>query len=203
MFSRLADGAAEILSCNSSALFTVKLDTEIMDQLAGEIRSVTGCGPTSAAMLMRSEKGYEITKDQAVIRAYQNGFYYYAGENFTSGRGVTQENIQGFIRECGFDSGIDHFWNDSDHDMIRKINTHLNNGNRVIVGHYAYHGFLHYALIYGRFTQNGEICYNVADPWGGLDSVWTRSQLLEQINNVKGYDDTTFEGLVKGIQWLK
>ena len=202
IFNRLAEGAAEILYLNSSVLSNVKLDTEVMDQLTGNIHSVTGCGPTSAAMLMNSEKGFKITKDEAVVRAYQNGFYYFAGENFTSGRGVTQENIHSFITECGFDSEIDHLWNNSDDEILRKINVHLNNGNRVIVGHNSYHGFLHYALIYGRYIENGQICYNVADPWGGLDSVWTRSQLLEQINTVYGYDGTTFEGLVKGIQWL-
>lgn len=200
--NRLAEGAASIMLMNAHSLGTVCLDTEVMDQLTGEIRSVTGCGPTSAAMLMHSEKGFEITKDEAVVRAYSNGFYYYAGLNFTSGRGVTQENIQSFIRNCGFDSEIDHLWYDSDDSVTRKIDEHLNSGNRVIVGHYSYHGFLHYALIYGRFAEDGEICYNVADPWGGLDSVWTRAQLLEQVNNVYGYDMSTFEGQVKGIQWL-
>ena len=199
---RLADGAAAILSVNSSALSSVSLKTNIMNQLDGEIRAVTGCGPTSAAMLLSSEKGFDITKDEAVVRAYQNGFYYFAGENFTSGRGVTQENIQSFIRDCGFDSEIDHLWNDTDHTITQKIDLHLNKGNRVIVGHNSYHGFLHYALIYGRFTENGEIKYNVADPWGGTASVWTRNELLEQINNVYGYDLSTFEGQVKGIQWL-
>lgn len=202
IYGTLAYGTAEMLNRNASALSTVRLDTEIFDQLTGEIRSVTGCGPTSAAMLMSSEKGFEITKDEAVVRAYQKGYYYFAGENFTSGRGVTQENIQSFIRDCGFDSEIDHLWNDSDEMITNKIDSHLNNGNRVIVGHNSFHGFLHYALIYGRTISGGKICYNVADPWGGLDSVWTRNELLEQIKTVYGYDSTTFEGQVKGIQWL-
>ena len=202
LYNKMAYGAAEILCINSSSLSTVKLDTGIFDQLTGEIHSVTGCGPTSAAMLMASEKGFSITKDEAVVRAYQKGYYYFAGENFTSGRGVTQENIQSFIRDCGFDSEIDHLWSDTDISITKKIDSHLNNGNLVIVGHNSYHGFLHYALIYGRHIENGEICYNVADPWGGLDSVWTRNELLEQINTVYGYDGTTFEGQVKGIQWL-
>ena len=202
IYNSFVSGSAEILCSNASSMKTVRLETEVFDQLTGEIHSVTGCGPTSAAMLMASEKGFPITKDEAVVRAYQRGYYYYAGENFTSGRGVTQENIQSFIRDCGFDSEIDHLWNDTDHSITNKIDAHLNNGNRVIVGHNSYHGFLHYALIYGRYIDSGKICYNVADPWGGLDSVWTRDELLEQINTVCGYDSSTFEGQVKGIQWL-
>ena len=180
----------------------IVLDTEIFDQLTGSIYSITGCGPTSAAMLMHSEKGLDITKDQAVVQAYSGGYYYFAGLNFTSGRGVTQENIQGFISSCGYSSQIDHLWNNSDEEILMKLNYHLNENKRVIVGHNSPHGFLHYALVYGKYYENGSCCYKVADPWGGLDSVWSENEMLKYITTVGGEDSTTFEGLVKGIQWL-
>lgn len=200
--SHIMPGAVKALSLTQ--INTVMLETTIFNQRAGNIDSVTGCGPTSAAMVLVSEKGLQLTKDEAVTTAYNNGFYYYAGVNFTSGVGVTQENIQSFIRYYGFDTEIDHLLTDSDDEIIRKINSHLNEGHRMILGHLARHKnrFLHYAVIYGKYTENGELYYNVADPWGGLESKWSRDDLLEQIDAVYATDSYSFQGMVKGIQWL-
>ena len=200
-----------IISCTANVLYStdaissdVMLDTKILNQRSGSIDAITGCGPTSAAMLLISEKRFDITKDEAVVNAYSKGFYYYAGYNFTSGLGVTQENIQSLIRDFGFDSEIDHMLYDSSEEIIQKIDSQLNKGHRLIVGHLARHGnrFLHYALIYGRHTKNGETFYNIADPWGGLDSEWSRDDLFEKINSVYASGPNSFEGMVKGIQWL-
>lgn len=201
----------KLIACANNALMIqqtieekdIDLPTEIYDQLSGEIYSVTGCGPTSAAMVLSAEKAIEITKDEAVTEAYAKGYYYFAGENFTSGRGVTLENIQSFMGEYGVETEIDHLWYDSAAGIVSKVNSKLYAGHRVIIGYYSDHGFLHYSVIYAKEYRNGTNNYKVADPWGGNELTWTEDKLVEVLNKVSGWDASTFEGQVKGILWIR
>lgn len=181
---------------------TVVLETYIFDQLKGEYRSNVGCGPTSAAMLISSETNTYVSKDEAVKTAYNEGYYYLASENFTSGKGVTMENIQKLIQYYGYESEIDHLWNDPEYIVVNKINTHLDDGHRMILGHCTNSGSLHYVVIYGKYFSNNTYYYNIVDPWGGNSYTWDYKKLMDHLNRVQGNDETTFYGLVKGILWL-
>ncbi len=181
----------------------IELDTYIYNQLGGSIYSSSGCGPTSAAMLLSSEIGMEISKDQAVADAYDQGFYYDAGINFTSGMGVTLENIQDLVSYYGQDSEIDHLWNNSSEDIIYTINEKLNEGHRLICGHRTFSGTLHYIVIYGKYCEKNCMYYKIVDPWGGTVYTWDQWTLSDRIMSVGGDDESTFEGCVKGLLWLK
>lgn len=178
------------------------LDTVLYDQLTGRNNSLVGCGPTSAAMLLTSEVGLEVSKDDAVELAYAKKYYYSAGYNFTSGFGVIQEDIQSLLREYGCESEIDHLWTDTDGEIIEKIDSLLDQGHRIILGHRKPDWVLHYAVIYGRTGKGDGVRYLVNDPWGGVQWQWTEQELLTRIGNTQGYDATTVQGLVKGIQWI-
>lgn len=182
---------------------TIVLETHIFDQLKGEYCSYVGCGPTSAAMLLSSETDTYVSKDEAVKTAYNEGFYYLATENFISGKGVILDDIQKLLNYYGYESEIDHLWNDPDYVIIEKINTHLDDGHRMIIGHCTNGGSLHYAVIYGKYFSNNSCYYNIVDPWGGNVYVWSQNELINHLKWVNGYDDTTFNGLVKGILYLK
>ena len=181
----------------------IELDTYIYNQLGGSIYSYSGCGPTSAAMLLSSEKGMDISKDEIVVNAYDNGFYYDAGINFTSGMGVTLENIQDLVSCYGQDSEIDHLWNNSSEEIIYTINEKLNEGHRLICGHRTFSGTLHYFVIYGKYCEKNCMYYKIVDPWGGTVYIWDQWTLTDRIMSVGGDDETTFEGCVKGLLWLK
>lgn len=180
----------------------VDLETVVYNQLGGNIYSSSGCGPTCAAMLLSSETDTYISKDKAVITAYDNNYYYDAGVNLTSGQGVTQENIQDLFKIFGYESQIDHLWNNSDNEIIEKINDKISYGHRLIVGHCTTNGSLHYAVIYGKYLCEDVYYYKIADPWQGVTYEWNQYSLLNHLNTANGNDDTTFNGLVKGIQWL-
>ena len=181
---------------------TVMLETVIFDQLKGECRSNVGCGPTCTAMLISSETDTYLSKDEAVKTAYNEGFYYSATENFISGRGVVQEDIQKLIQYYGYDSEIDHLWDDPVDVVIEKVNTHLDDGYRIILGHCTNSGALHYVVIYGKYSSGGVCYYDIVDPWGGTTYVWNQFELIDHLEWVNGYDSSTFNGMVKGIQWL-
>lgn len=181
---------------------TVVLETYIFDQLKGEHCSNVGCGPTSTAMLISSETDTYLSKDEAVKTAYNEGCYYLASENFTSGKGVTMEDIQKLIQYYGYESEIDHLWNDPEYVVVNKINTHLDDGHRMILGHCTNSGSLHYVVIYGKYFSNNTYYYNIVDPWGGNSYTWDYKELMDHLNRVQGNDGTTFNGLVKGILWL-
>ena len=180
----------------------VKLDTVLYDQLTGRNNSLVGCGPTSAAMLLKSEAGLDVSKDDTVELAYKKKYYYSAGYNFTSGFGVIQEDIQKLLAEYGCERQIDHLWSDTNEQAIEKIDKLLDEGHRIILGHRKPDNVLHYAVIYGRHEKNGVIRYNINDPWGGVKWEWTEQELLSRLQNTWGYDATTVQGLVKGIQWI-
>ncbi|MBR4622591.1 MAG: hypothetical protein IKO44_03535 [Ruminococcus sp.] len=178
------------------------LETVLFDQLSGRNVARVGCGPTSVAMILVSEKQLDITKDDAVELAYSRGFYYWAGENFTSGFGATQENMQQLFAAYGFQSTIDHLWEEDDEAVLDKIDTLLSEGHRIMLGHCRADGVLHYAVIFGRRTSSGEISYLINDPQGGFEAQWTAEELLESLHRTNAADGSTVNGLVKGIQWI-
>lgn len=180
----------------------INLDTYIYDQLSGSIYSSSGCGPTSAAMLLSSERDIGISKDDIITTAYDNGFYYDVGVNFTSGRGVTLENIRDLINYYGQEAVIDHLWNYSNDDIVNTINSKLDEGHRLICGHRTFSGSLHYFVIYGKYRIDDRMYYNIVDPWGGSVYNWDQWTLTDRIISVGGNDDSTFEGCVKGLLWL-
>ena len=181
---------------------TVMHETVIFDQLKGEFRSNAGCGPTCTAMLISSETDTSLSKDEAIRTAYNEGFYYSATENFISGRGVMQEDNQKLIQYYGYDSEIDHLWDDPDDVVIEKVNTHLDDGHRIILGHCTNSGALNYVVIYGKYSSDGVCYYDIVDPWGGTSYVWNQFELIDHLEWVNGNDSSTFNGMVKGIQWL-
>lgn len=84
-----------------------------------------------------------------------------------------------------------------------KINTHLNDGHRIIIGYCTPNGALHYSVIYGKYKMEDVMYYKVADPWGGAAVEWSEYGLCNRLKWVNGYDESTFNGMVKGIQWLE
>lgn len=157
----------------------INLDTYICDQLSGSIYSSSGCGPTSAAMLLSSERDIEISKDDIITTAYDNGFYYDVGVNFTSGRGVTLENIRDLINYYGQEAVIDHLWNYSNDEIVNTINSKLDEGHRIICGHRTFSGSLHYFVIYGKYRTKKYLYIKI------LDRKLTGSQLFDTFEEAK------------------
>ena len=182
----------------------VSLDTPVWDQLSGNT-AYYGCGPTCMGMILYSEKGISLTKDDILRAAYDSGNWYNVYQNFsnawTSYAGATLEYVAGYASLYGCEGNYDLLSGLSDEQIIEKINMLLDNGHRIIIGHRKKEsGAHHYAVICGKSVSDGRSVFSVIDPYGGVKYQWSETDLLDRLNAVDMTNDFTRQ--VRGIVWL-
>lgn len=143
-----------------------------------------GCGPTSLAVLLNSEKGRKTCKDEILKAGYNYGLYI-PGTSYAYcgayGQGGMYINQLYTLANKYYPATLEK---PTKKALAEKLKELIKDGHRIIVGHHQYSTsyshysqFEHYFVVYGYYYKNNVLYFQISDPNHGQRYDWTADYL--------------------------